>query len=127
MGPDGPSPTVAEQAWLRAITAFGCVACHMDQSSSYRPAAVHHICVAGRRLGHRFTLPLCDPGHHQNGGRLGLISLHPGVSKRFTQAYGTELSLLARLERKLGFPHAEPPMTKAEGKAPPAVDFGEIL
>lgn len=106
MGPNTPAPTVAEQAWLRAITSFGCVACYLDGYPGI-PPAVHHIVEGNRRLGHRFSLPLCDPGHHQNGRARGLISLHPGKSRAFIAAYGTELSLLARLERKLGFPPAQ--------------------
>lgn len=105
MGPGGKAPTVAERKWIKAITAFGCIACHLDGYPG-TPAAVHHIVEANRRLGHRFTLPLCDPGHHQPDTRSGKVSLHPGKSKRFIQSYGTERALLARLEAYLGFPPA---------------------
>jgi len=102
MGPSGKAPTVAEKKWLRAIVDFGCVACFLDGHSG-TPAAVHHIVEANRRLGHRFSLPLCDPGHHQNGQARGVISLHPGRSPAFIERYGTEREILARLERRLGF------------------------
>lgn len=105
MGPNGPAPTVTERRWLGAITAFGCIACYLGGVRGV-PAAVHHIIDGNRRMGHRFTLPLCDPGHHQNGQSVGRISLHPGKSRMFIATYGTELQLLAQLERILGFPPA---------------------
>ena len=105
MGPGGKQPTVAEKAWLRAIVDFGCCACAIDGHPG-TPAAVHHIVEGNRRLGHRFTLPLC-PGHHQPDSRSGKISLHPGKNKRFIACYGTERELLARLERTLGFSPAQ--------------------
>lgn len=105
MGPGHAAPTIAEQAWLRAITSFGCVACYLDGYPE-TPPAIHHIVEGNKRLGHRFTLPLCPP-HHQPDSRSGKVSLHPGVSKRFVAQYGTERGLLARLERKLGFPPAQ--------------------
>lgn len=105
MGPGHAAPTIAEKAWIRAIVDFGCCACFIDGHQG-TPALVHHIVEGNRRLGHRFTLPLC-PGHHQPDSRSGKISLHPGVNKRFTALYGTERGLLARLERRLGFPPAK--------------------
>lgn len=109
MGPTD-APTAEEQKWIDAIMSFGCVACHLDGFPGM-PAAVHHITEGYRRLGHRWTLPLCDPGHHQNGGPIGRISLHPGKSRQFILVYGTELELLARLERRLGFPNIGAPAT----------------
>lgn len=105
MGPQG-APTVEERRWLDAIVAYGCVACALDGRLEV-PPAVHHIVVTGRRLGHRFSLPLCDPGHHQGGGPLGVISLHPGRNPAFIARYGAELNLLRELEDVLGFPRAE--------------------
>lgn len=105
MGPGHSAPTVAEQAWIDACKEFGCVACFLDGAPGM-PGAYHHIVEGNRRLGHRYGFCLCDPGHHQNGAARGLISLHPGRSPKFIALYGTERSLLARLERRLGFPHA---------------------
>lgn len=91
------TPNAAERAWMDWIVAFGCVACWKDGKS--RPAAVHHILKGGRRMGHLFTLPLCDPGHHQNGQPLGLVSRHP-YKARFEVHYGTELDLLEMLRER---------------------------
>jgi hypothetical protein len=46
-------------------------------------------------------LPLCDPGHHQNGAQLGLVSRHP-YKARFEARYGAEFELLAKLKAELG-------------------------
>ncbi len=96
--PGKRAPTVEEKRWMDAIVAFGCVACHFDRNFP-RPAAVHHILRGGVRLGHRFTLPLCDPGHHQ-GGAPFFTSRHP-YKARFEREYGTEDSLLRLLCDKL--------------------------
>jgi hypothetical protein len=98
--PGKRAPTKAERAWMDAIVAFGCVACRIDGVPP-RPTAVHHIVDGGRRMGHLFTLGLCDPGHHQGGQSLGLISRHPW-KKRFTDRYGSEEELLARLRSEIG-------------------------
>lgn len=95
------TPTKDERRWLDAIVAYGCVACRLDGVPS-RPPAVHHILRGGRRMGHLHTLPLCDPGHHQNGQEFGLVSRHPWRA-RFEERYGTELELLERLRTELGF------------------------
>ena len=53
-------------------------------------------------MGHLYSLPLCAPGHHRNGGRL-MVSRHPFKS-RFEMRYGTEMELLNMLQDRLGFP-----------------------
>lgn len=100
--PGKRAPTVAEKRWMDAIVGFGCFACFLDGERDV-PAAVHHLVEANRRLGHLYTLPLCDPGHHQNGKPQGRTSIHPGRSPAFIKHYGTERELLARLQRILGF------------------------
>lgn len=98
--PGKRAPTADEKRWMDAITAYGCIACRMD-GLGVVPPAVHHILRGGRRIGHRFTLPLCDPGHHQGGAERGMVSRHPWKA-RFEQRYGTELNLLATLQVALG-------------------------
>lgn len=99
MGPSKP-PNKHEREWMDRIADYGCIACRLD--GNFRPAAVHHIVDGNRRMGHLFTLPLCDPGHHQNGQPLGLVSVHPWKA-RFEQRYGTQLELLAKLKVELGY------------------------
>jgi hypothetical protein len=93
-------PTKAEREWMAWLVGFGCIACYLDGNMG-EPAAVHHMVSGNRRLGHRFTLPLCDPGHHQNGEQFGMISRHPW-KKRFEAKYGTEAELLEWLRARRG-------------------------
>jgi hypothetical protein len=104
--PGKRTPTALEADWIVKAVAFGCVACWLDGVRSATPA-YHHIVVGNRRLGHLFGFGLCDPGHHQHGQQLGLISRHPWKA-RFEAKYGTEFELLAKLKQELGvFDHAE--------------------
>lgn len=97
--PGKRTPTVDEQRWMDAIVAYGCVACRID-GNGFVPAAVHHILRGGVRMGHLFTLPLCDPGHHQNSSDKR-ISRHPWKA-RFEQRYGSEDHLLSMLRAEIG-------------------------
>jgi hypothetical protein len=99
--PGKQSANAKEKLWMTACTEFGCFACYLDGVPP-RPSAIHHLLRGGRRIGHLFTLPLCDPGHHQNGGPLGLISRHP-YKARFEAVYGTEDDMLRRLCHLLNF------------------------
>ncbi len=88
-------PNAQEQAWMGFVAGFGCVVCWI-QHHVKTPCAVHHIVEGGRRVGHMFTIGLCDPGHHQNSPTPLKISRHPN-KKRFEVAYGTEYELHAYL------------------------------
>jgi hypothetical protein len=90
--------TKAERQWMDAITQLGCICCHLDGHPG-TPAVVHHILRNGRRIDHLHTIPLCDPGHHQNPPKgSGKIARHP-TKARFTKRYGTEGALLAVTQR----------------------------
>lgn len=111
--PGKGAPNAEERAWMDWITSYGCIACRID-GHGFTPPAVHHILRGGRRMGHRYTLPLCDPGHHQGGEAKGMVSRHPWKA-RFEARYGTELELLAVLRA------ARPPLipSSAAGELPP--------
>lgn len=88
--------TKAETEWMDAIVQVGCIVCYVLGYPG-TPAVVHHLLTAGkRRRGHLYTIPLCDPGHHQNGDGMNKISRHPW-KKRFEAMYGTEDELLAKV------------------------------
>jgi hypothetical protein len=112
--PGKGKPTAEEARWMVAIRSLGCIVCHM-QGKPGVPAAVHHLIRGGQRIGHLYTIPLCDPGHHQNGGP-GVSSRHPWKA-RFEAAYGTEQSLLARCRTLVGWTESEPaaPQAPTEG------------
>lgn len=92
------TPTVAERAWMDAITNLGCIACLIEGRERV-PGAVHHILRGGHRIGHLHTICLCQPGHHMDGAHLGMVSRHPWKA-RFEAIYGSEDELLA-LTRKI--------------------------
>lgn len=100
--PGKRAPKAEEARWMDEIVAYGCVACRMDNPLRVTPPAVHHILRGGRRIGHRFTLPLCDPGHHQGGQPMGMTSRHPWKA-RFERIYGSEDHLLRTLCSALGW------------------------
>ncbi len=87
-------PTAAEKRWMAQIVDMGCICCRI-RGFGYVPTGVHHmIDKGGRRMGHLFTLPLCDPGHHKGASRdSGEISRHPNKAA-FERRYGTEARLL---------------------------------
>jgi hypothetical protein len=99
--PGKRTPTVEEKRWMDVIVNYGCIACHIDGHEP-RPTTVHHILRGGVRMGHLFSLPLCDVGHHQKGEHLGFVCRHPDKAA-FEAKYGTEWELLARLKTELGF------------------------
>lgn len=91
--------TKAEKEWCDRIVNFGCIACWLDGYSG-TPAEIHHILSGGRRKGHMFTIPLCSPGHHRNGGDRK-ISRHP-FKTRFVNRYGNEYFLLNLTREQVG-------------------------
>lgn len=94
------NPTKAESEWMDAITALGCIVCRL-QGRGYVPGAVHHMIKGGRRVGHLFTILLCDPGHHKNANpSSGEVSRHPN-RKEFERRYGTEEWLLEKTKEML--------------------------
>lgn len=102
--PGKRSRTREEDRWLSAIVNYGCIACRIDGHEP-RPTVPHHILRGGLRMGHLFTIPLCDTpegGHHQNGSAIGLVSRHP-YKAQFEVKYGRELDILAQLKVRLGF------------------------
>lgn len=100
--PGKRAPTAEESQRMEKVAQWGCVACRLD-GWLQRPAAIHHILRGGRRMGHRYTIGLCDPGHHQNGAQFGLVSRHPWKA-RFEAKYGDEMQLLALTDEALGYP-----------------------
>ncbi len=93
-------PNAAEKEWMGKVAELGCIVCR-QQGRGFVPCAVHHIVEGGRRLGHLFTLGLCQPGHHMDSPDKSQISRHPNKA-RFTAAYGSEYELLWITKQLLG-------------------------
>lgn len=95
--PGKRKPSADEARWMSDITDFGCIACYLDGHPS-TPGAVHHLLRGGLRMGHLFSICLCDPGHHQNGAVKGVVSRHPDKAA-FERKYGHEADLLELTQR----------------------------
>ncbi len=59
-------PTKAESERMGRVAQLPCCVC-----GDY-PVEVHHITQCGRRLGHKFTLPLCTEDHRGDRGFSGI-------------------------------------------------------
>jgi hypothetical protein len=99
--PGKRAPTVDEADRMARVARFGCIACYLDKVFA-RETAIHHLLRGGVRLGHRYTIGLCDPGHHQWGEQFGMVSRHP-TKARFEAKYGTEAELLELTDRLIGY------------------------
>lgn len=89
--------TKAEKEWMDSITQLGCIVCFL-RGFPETPAVPHHLLSGGRRTGHLSTIPLCDPGHHQNAPKgSGKFSRHPNKAG-FERAYGSEIYLLRKTQ-----------------------------
>jgi hypothetical protein len=97
MGPS-KTPNKAERAWMSRIVEHGCVACRKD-GHYFEPAQVHHITSGFRRMGHLFSLPLCEAHHTGTDG--DRPSVH-GAKRSFERRYGAQLDLLSELQVELG-------------------------
>lgn len=56
---------------------------------------VHHITKTGRRLGHMFTIPLCENHHSPQTPLPYGEAVHNGV-KTFESQFGTQMEMLER-------------------------------
>ena len=104
MGPSKP-PNKAEKERMDKLSRMPCPACLDVGYRYYVPVQIHHLLRGNKRMGHWWTLPLCE-GHHM--GRFTdhqAKTLHPeelvAVSdgrKIFESVYGTERGMWTRLQ-----------------------------
>ena len=94
--------TKSDKEFMAKIASLPCIAC-----GDY-PVQVHHICEGGRRLGHKYTLPLCENCHE------GSFSIG-NAKKSFTAKYGTELEMLQEVYQILGMEYV-PKVSKVYGR-----------
>lgn len=87
----------ADRLHLAKVAELGCIACR-KLGIEDSPPEIHHPrtgCGMGQRASHLKAIPLCH-AHHRTGGHG--VALHAG-QKAFEAIYGTELELLAEVER----------------------------
>lgn len=99
----------ADKARIERIFLLGCCACAAIGVPNHHQIEIHHILSGGERMGHRWTIPLCK-GHHQGYFTAAqrvrlepeeLVSIGTG-RKPFNQMFGTERSLLKKVDFLLG-------------------------
>lgn len=78
------NPNKAEKAHMAMIKSLPCGVC--DASA---PSDCHHITVAGRRVSHYLTIPLCKDCHQDNHN-----GIH-GLARMWDVMKKTEMSVLA--------------------------------
>lgn len=99
----------AEQARIERMLMLGCVACAAIGIPNTHMIECHHILDGNRRMGHRFTIPLCK-GHHQ--GYFTLVQQLRLTQKQLTaisdgrplfeKVFGTERELCEKVDLLLG-------------------------
>jgi hypothetical protein len=100
--------TKAEKDRITRILGLGCVACAHLGIPNGRHIQVHHLIQGNRRLGHTFTIPLCEQHHTgYNWQELwGIIPNEMQVSladgrKAWVKCYPTEKELWERVQDRL--------------------------
>jgi hypothetical protein len=93
-GMKGRAPTAAEQRFMDAMAALGCVACRKDGIKNPW-ISIHHIDGRTKEGAHFKVLALCAQHHQQDDSDpMGRISVH-GAKAQFEARYGTQAELLA--------------------------------
>jgi hypothetical protein len=95
---------------IAKLVALGCICCR-KAGSGYRAPDIHHVLSGGRRISDEATLPLCH-WHHRRvplGGAYDyqycIKVLGPSLadgSKLFAAKWGSQLELLAEVNRLIG-------------------------
>ena len=100
-----PPPTADELARWAAATDKGCVVCVTIDGATATDFENHHLLSrGGLRLGHRFTVCLCQ--HH-----------HAQVKTRTFKKHFPDEFLLRRQDRMIGWPEIELPAKRARNPA----------
>ena len=96
-------PTKAERKRMADMKDHGCCLC-AELGLGWRLPDNHHILSGGRRMGHRFTIPLCKWHHEGHPPMTEEMGPSLASSKRaFVSKFGTELEIMARVDAELGF------------------------
>lgn len=93
-------PTKAERARFAMFQGLGCICCLLRFGTTNLSYEVHHIMRGGRRLGHWYSLPLCERHHRTRYQRGAWTSIADG-SKAFSLIHGTELDLWLKVQHIL--------------------------
>jgi len=116
--------TRTEKERITLMLKIGCLACKDERQRLENPSwftlrpEVHHLIEGSRRLGHRYTIPLC-PAHHRGQWteeqrdywKALKIENRPSIAesrKSFYARYGTEHAMWEKVQNTLAQPIAWP-------------------
>lgn len=110
-----PKPTKSEQARIERMLIMGCAACAAIGIENHHQIECHHMLLGGKRMGHRFTIPLCK-GHHQGAfteTQKVMLDYFQRASiasgrKLFKAVFGTERKLCEKVDFLLGLDTPSP-------------------
>ena len=98
---------VVDKARLALVASMPCCVCQREGLRQTAPTEVHHMkrnddgsTLGGQKAGDDRTIPLCW-NHHWNGKRQ-THPFRPTSLEEFEAAHGSELDLLAAVNRMLG-------------------------
>ena len=98
---------VVDRARLALVASMPCCVCQREGLRQTAPTEVHHMkrnddgsTLGGQKAGDDRTIPLCW-NHHWNGKRQ-THPFRPTSLEEFEAAHGSELDLLASVNRMLG-------------------------
>ena len=92
---------------MASVKELPCACCDAEP-----PSIAHHIVKSFKRLGHKFTIPLCDRHHEDELGRFKGKNSIGKDKKGFIKAFGTEESLLLITWDKLNYIPTEEELRK---------------
>lgn len=93
------TPTSEEYKWMTAISGEPCCINNGDCCSILQ---LHHITSGGRRLGHLFTIPLCNSHHHWDSPLPIGDAFHKG-KKAWEAKHGSQMEHLRKVQERLGY------------------------
>ena len=102
--------TKAEKSRILSFGSIGCIVSNLYFDAPGTPYDVHHLTECGRRMGWLYTIPLA-PWYHRGVPLQGMSqkwmteNYGPSLAKsksEFVEAFGTELQLLAKVNKMLG-------------------------
>jgi len=106
------APTKADKARFARLKEDGCICCRLNDALGLivpgNVPEIHHLIMANRRRGHRFTICLCS-AHHRGVCVFGRawMNRHLGPSlaygsKPFHAFYGSDDRLLELQDQRIG-------------------------
>lgn len=103
-----PKATPADFARMDLLREMHCMACAIKGDFKKQKVEIHHLKRGNKRMGHLYTIPLCN-AHHQGNRGSTEPAVHRGM-KAFRAAFGyDDWGLWQKLQVMLGLDDSLPP------------------